>query len=125
VDELVGVGGITREALGDSSAAGEDGTGRPGLRSLLTTLSFDPNIQAGLGENAASHRGKRRVNLNTPWSDRLKRAIADRFGEEVASGVETLIKRGGNFKYVADVVKTMRSVNLPPSEWGPALDAFT
>lgn len=123
VAELAGVEGIMPEMLRASDGEGTD-EGRS-LADLLTVFSFDPNIQAGMGEDASRHRGRRRVNLHQEWSEKLKEALADRFGSGIANGIETLVKRGQKFDSVGEIVRVMRGAGVGPEEWGPALDALT
>src|SRR5262249_51540100 len=46
-----------------------------GFADVVTVFSVDPSIQFS---------GKRRINLNVPWSDDLSAQVADRFGERAA-----------------------------------------
>lgn len=131
VEDLLRIKGITAEVLhgGDrDTSTGAASSGTPGaaaLADLLTVFSFDPNIQAGLGPNGSDHRGNLRINLATPWSDRLAGAIDERFGEGTAAAVKGLINGGAKFKTLSDVATAARTAGLKPADWAPALDVFT
>lgn len=138
VQDLLRVPGITPEMLVGTAASGPDEPRSGGSRSagdglgpavrladLLTVFSFDPNVQAGLGEAGAEHRGNLRLNLDTPWSDRLGQAIDARFGEGASRAVKGLMDGGAKFKTLADVVAAARSGGLEPKAWGEVLDVFT
>jgi DNA uptake protein ComE-like DNA-binding protein len=144
VEELLGVEGVTPDLLYGTGEAGDLGgpeAFRPqegdtgvdisrddeprGLIEVLTVFGADPNIQSGLGENASQHRGLKRVNLNTPWSDRLGRAIAQRYDADAAAAVKGLMERGTAFKVPSDIVKVLRQFKVPSQEWVRVLDTFT
>lgn len=110
---------------GSGGSGGAVGAGTPNLTELLTVFAFDPNIQSGLGERGEEFRGRQRVNLDQPWSDRLNDALVERFGEEAARGVERIMSEGTTFKTDKDVVVTLRRLNLQPETWGEILDIFT
>lgn len=91
------------ETLGDASSPGEPADtldplmdspmpGRERLIDVLTVFSADPNVTAAWDDE--SHRGEMRINLNLPWSDRLGRALANRFSEETAAFLEAQYKSG-------------------------------
>lgn len=113
------------EGAGDrpGTARGDDAPGA--LIDVLTALSFDANIQSGVGEDGAERRGKLRVNLNTPWSDELKAALTERFDENAARAVEDMMNTGTTFKKDADIVAKLRELNVPPQNWASILDALT
>jgi DNA uptake protein ComE-like DNA-binding protein len=100
-----------------------EGPGRP-LIDLLTVFSFEPNVQLGLGEDGGDHRGVRRININTPWSDRLGEAIERRFNADIANGVKRVMERGTTFKKDADVIKVLRLFKVEPKDWVEILDVF-
>ncbi len=133
-EDLARVEGLTAEMLygapesdgdADEPSAGDDSDAGHGLIDALTVFAFDANIQAGLGDDGAPHRGKLRINLNTPWSDELAAAVADRFGPDAVRGVEDVFKSGASFKKDADIVGKLREMNAPPPSWGVFLDAFS
>ena len=148
--ELLRVRGITEEMLGDASAStlagdallaggslvGSDTTASegmdadsalgapPDLASLVTVFASDPNIQGGIAEGSERFRGRLRVNLNQPWSDRLGNALIERFGQDAADGVQGIMEQGTTFTSDADIIRTLRRLNLPPETWGEILDVF-
>ncbi|MCH9057412.1 MAG: helix-hairpin-helix domain-containing protein [Planctomycetes bacterium] len=131
VEELIAVDGIDADLLyGQPGAfAGEDalmqGGDRPALTEVLTVFSFDPNIQAGIGREGYRHRGDLRINLNTPWSERLGRAIARRYDDNVANVVKGLKERGVEFESKATLVEVLSDFNVPPRDWAEVFDVFT
>lgn len=114
-------------AVGSAAGSGPgSGAGPLDLSSLLTVFAFDPNIQAGIGDEAAAEfRGRQRVNLDQAWSERLRDALVERFGQDAATGVENIMKSGVTFASDKDVIATLRRLNLPPESWGGVLDVFT
>lgn len=134
VDDLLRVKGITPEMLREGSTDQEPAPGTPdpldgpavgGLAEYLTVFSFDPNIQCGLGDGGADHRGKLRVNLDTEWSDRLASAIDERFGEGASRGVKGLIDGGTKFKTCGDMIRAAARAGLKAGQCAPVLDVFT
>ena len=100
-----------------------DGPGQP-LIDLLTVFSFEPNVQLGLGDDGGDHRGVRRININTPWSDRLGEAIERRFNADIANGVKRVMERGTTFKKDSDVIRVLRLFKVEPEDWVEILDVF-
>lgn len=96
-----------------------------GLASMLTVFSFDPNIQAGIGQQGDSSRGDLRVNLAAGWSDDLAAGIAKRFGQDAVQGVRQIMQQGTTFKRDGDIVAALRRFNVQPAEWTGILDCFT
>lgn len=94
------------------------------LSELLTALSFDPNVQAGVGGQAAA-RGEVRVNINTPWSEGLGQAVARRFGAEAAESLRRLMQAGRTFDRDSQVVAAMRELGVSKEAWGEVLDTLT
>jgi DNA uptake protein ComE-like DNA-binding protein len=134
VEELLRVPGITAAVLKGEAGLVQQGAAEemPGagqwhgaLTDVVTVMSFDPNIQAGLGENGADYKGKLRVNLHQPWSDRLATAIDDRFGEGSSKIVKSFIDKGTEFKTMADIVGALRTMHVEVKDWAGVLDAFT
>ncbi|MFM9994418.1 MAG: ComEA family DNA-binding protein [Phycisphaerales bacterium] len=116
---------VRPETADDRPLGARDGDAPGALIEVLTAFSADPSIQSGVGEGGAEQRGKLRVNLNTPWSDELKEALTERFGEGAAGSVEAMMKAGATFKKDADVVAKLRELNAPPENWAQILDALT
>jgi len=144
VEELVRVEGMSFErlyGLGDSEAgnAGSidgleaSGGGSAGsmldpevsLADLLTTFSFDPNIQRGIGQEGRDSAGDLRINLNVPWSERLGRAIERRYDEDAANAVRAIMNRGTKFDSEAALIGVLNEFNVPAEEWPRVLDVFT
>lgn len=141
VEELLGISGVTAEMVygvvggtvptpgpgapvggAENPAAGSQGVR---LGDVLTTYAFDPNVQAGVGDRGADHKGKRRINIGSDWSDALGKAVSNRFGKDAAKVLEQVMKGGSKFAGDSDVVAVLRRLNVPPAEWGPILDSFT
>jgi len=129
VDELLTIDGFTPEMVYGEGAGAADGSfsgevGALPLADLVTVFAFDPNVQSGAGDDPLRHRGRKRVNLNQTWSDSLRSALVDRFGEGVAQGVEQIMKNGTEFRSESDFVRVMRFFQVPPADWAEALDAL-
>lgn len=73
------------------------------LIDLLTVFSFDPNVTADWVNE--EHRGELRINLNLPWSERLGRALEDRFDDDAAAFLEAQFKSGQTFTSDAQLVQ--------------------
>jgi len=115
-------------SAGQEAGRGHDASGQDGASAFLrrcTVFAFDPNIQSGLGTNGSDHRGKQRVNLNTPWSDRLAKAVDDRFGQGASGALKAMFDKGTKFKTMADVVQATRTTITDPKTWPPVFDALT
>jgi DNA uptake protein ComE-like DNA-binding protein len=144
VAELLGIEGITPEILfgegwedpassdesglrADRAATGElFGAGpAPSLADMLTVFSFDPNVQAGLGPGGDAHRGRLRININTPWSDRLGRAVEERFGKPAADAAGAIMRGGTKIETLGALIQ-LASLNNADSRILPILlDTFT
>ena len=134
VHELAGIEGLRSafgavgeapdEAVEDAFVPPGDATPSRPLTDLLTVFSFDPNVQAGMGRNAESHTGVRRIALSVKWSERLARAITERFDEATANIVKALMEQGTKFEKESDIVKVLRRFNVPPADWAEVLDAY-
>lgn len=138
LEELLHVEGVTRQLLfGDELDAesasrspqpafnGADSAGldRP-LSRYLTAFTADPNLQSGAGDNE-EHKGRQRVNLNVEWSDRLGRAIADRFDQQAANVVQGLMRQGETFETRSDMIRVLRQFGVSSDYWGEVLDVFS
>jgi len=60
-----------------------------------------------------------------PWSSELGDAIARRFDQEMADGVQRILERGTTIGSDSDLVRILRFFNVEPAEWARILDAFT
>ncbi|MCA9310792.1 MAG: helix-hairpin-helix domain-containing protein [Phycisphaerales bacterium] len=130
VEELLSLPSVTPGMLyGNDDDGAIDGLAGvdvpPTLIDLLTVYSFEPNVQAGLGDEGAAHRGDRRINLNQPWSDDLHRPLARRYNEDVADAVKNLMSSGVTFASDAAIVSTLTRFQVEPEEWREALDVLT
>lgn len=139
VHELEGIEGLRGAVSGGAGTGGTEGASsasedafvppeettaaRP-LEELLTVFSFDPNVQAGMGERAEAHTGVRRIGLSGKWSERLGAAITERFDEGAANVVKSLMEQGTKFDKESDIVKVLRRFNVEPHDWTEVLDAF-
>lgn len=123
VSDLLSVEGITAELLEGEGLAVVSGSG-PGerLADLVTVHSFDPEVQAGIGEGATP--GIRRVDISVKWSDELERAIAERWGDEVATGVRAILERAEPITSRRALVGLLRAGRVEAASWGEVLDLF-
>ncbi len=128
VEALLEGRGVTASDLRSPAGPAEGASGAEHPReigSLLSVWSFDPNIQSGFGPGASDHRGNLRVNLDLEWSDSLKSAVEDRFGEGSSAALKTLLDGGATFKSMADVVAAIQRLNVDKGMWPELLDALT
>ena len=109
------------QALGEQGDLGEriearltGGTPR-GLMDVLTVHGFEPNLQQS---------GRRRIDLNVPWSDELGKRIEERFGEGAARALEQVFKET-TFNEDAQIVRILKMFEVPIEEWSDPLDALT
>lgn len=106
----------TDDARTDAAANAIDSAGAGGLADILTVFSVEPAVQ---------FTGKRRINLNVPWSDELGKRIEERFGADAAALLKQVFESGTKFDSDASLVKAMRAYNTPMDQWPAILDAFT
>ena len=132
VSDLLRIEGVTPAMLvGAEEFGGDEATtfvGGGSLEDVLTVYSFDPNVQSGLaelGQDGSQYRGNKRLNLNVPWSDRLGRALDERFGDGVGEFVKGLIDQGQSFETMSDLVGLMVRFNAEPDQMIPACDAIS
>lgn len=138
VAQLLGVEGISPELL---YGAATDSAQQPGfdaepqglsgatadsrgLQPFLTVFSFDPNVQVGFDGETGS-RGNFRVNLDQTWSEKLGRAIADRFDQDAADFVKAIMEAGQSFATDSELVGLLATNNMPVEQWATVLDVFT
>lgn len=129
VEALLAVGGIGPEQLygpptDAPSLADKTATREPALADLVTVFSFDPNVQLGLGPSGDGHRGELRLNINTPWSDGLEKALVRRFDQDFANGVKEIMKTQ-KFERDGDVVAVLIGLKVEPKDWVQTFDVFT
>ncbi len=113
----------TASTAGSSSGGDEPPRGEP-MR-VLTALSCDPDVQAGMGPGGDEHSGRRRINLAFGWSKELGEQITARFGAEGAQAVERVMNAGTKFGSASDIVAVLRQLAVPEGEWGVLLDAYS
>ncbi|MEE2908345.1 MAG: helix-hairpin-helix domain-containing protein [Planctomycetota bacterium] len=89
--------------------------GSRGLVDVLTVYGFEPNLQRS---------GRRRIDLNVPWSDELARRVTERFGEGAAQALEQIFQET-SFDEDAKIVRVLRDFQVPTREWVDPLDALT
>lgn len=90
-----------------------DDTSRADPLRVLTALSCDPDIQAGVGPGGDEHAGRRRINLASGWSKELGEQITARFGAEGAQAVERVMTAGTKFGSASDIVAVLRQLAVP------------
>lgn len=122
-------GGQNRAEAGSGAARarareGADDAEGASLIDLLTVFSFDPNIQAGI--ESPDKRGKLRINLNVPWSDRFERAIEEQWGSEAVAVVKGLFNQGLQFRSDREMIQNLRRLGVDdPEILRGILDAVT
>lgn len=107
-----------------SASAGSEGA----LIDLFTVFSADPNVQIGIDEEMARHAGSRRINLNASWSEEMRAPIAERWGEDVAGGVERILASGARFGSDSELVRFLVQffgADAGAENIAPVLDGFT
>jgi len=133
VHDLLGIEGIDHDLLYGSVAPDGADAGLVAdeptlaLSDLLTVFSFDPNVQTGVGDSdeARQARGRQRFNLDLPWTDRLGRALDERFEEGVGETVHELMDDGVVFASDADLIALLHNrFGLGPDNWREILDAI-
>ena len=90
-------------------------SGARGLIDVLTVYGFEPNLQSN---------GRRRIDLNVPWSDELARRVTERFGEGAANALEGVFQQT-TFDDDAKIVQVLREFKVPTRDWIEPLDALT
>lgn len=105
-----------------SASAGSEGA----LIDLFTVFSADPNVQIGIDEEMARHTGSRRINLNASWSEEMRAPIAERWGDEIAEGVERILTSGARFGSDSELVRFLfRTFGGDWEILATVLDGFT
>lgn len=90
---------------------------------MLTTLSFDPNIQAGLASAEAA--GALRFNVGNGWSDALGGLITKQLGAEAAAAVKRLLEENKDLKTDGAFAAALMKSGIPKTLWPVAFDLFT
>ncbi|MBL8761070.1 MAG: hypothetical protein JNL50_07170 [Phycisphaerae bacterium] len=112
-------------ALSSVSTSGGEDAPRGEPARVLTALSCDPDVQAGVGPGGDEHAGRDRINLAGGWSRELGEQITARFGAEGAQAVERVMNAGTKFGSASDIVAVLRQLAVPEGEWGVLLDAYS
>ncbi len=110
-------------AARSSTAAGVSPSGTPALIDLLTVFSFDPNIQVGVQDE--TKRGKLRLNLNVPWSDRLERAVEEQWGRDAVAIVKQIMESNAVFTNDQTLLKFLIQVQSDSAGVRNVLDSVT
>src|SRR5438477_6941198 len=96
----------------------------PARSSLVTTFSFEPSIQYGVGPGGSDHRGVRRVDVNLGYSDDLGLALERRLGARPAEAYKKMLRVKEQIKTRAGLLLAARAAGLGPDRWGALLDLF-
>ncbi len=87
-----------------------------GLADVVTVYGFEPALQ---------QNGKRRINLNVPWSDELGRRLDQRFGAGSSEILRRIFESGTTFENDAKIFGVLRFFDMDPSDWPQIIDALT
>ncbi len=87
-----------------------------GLADVVTVYGFEPALQ---------QNGKRRINLNVPWSDELGRRLDQRFGAGSSEILRRIVEGGTTFENDAKIFGVLRFFDMNPSDWPQIIDALT
>lgn len=91
------------------------------LSAYLTAYSYEPVVQAGVGDDART--GRKRINLGGAWTSELANAIDEQWGRGVADVVKGLRDAGATFDSYAEYVRVLSDNKVQRSEWGRIFDA--
>jgi DNA uptake protein ComE-like DNA-binding protein len=86
-----------------------------GLADVMTVFSVEPSLQFS---------GKRRINLNVPWSDDLSAQVAERFGQPAADMLKKAFDAGAKFDTPAKLIQAMLRAKIAVDDWPQVIDAF-
>ncbi len=87
-----------------------------GLADVVTVYGYEPALQRS---------GKRRINLNVPWSEELGRRVAQRWDENAATILKQIFDNGTKFDTEARIYQVLRFFSVPPEDWPDIIDALT
>jgi DNA uptake protein ComE-like DNA-binding protein len=87
-----------------------------GLADLLTVYAFEPALQ---------RNGRKRINLNVPWSEELGRRVDERFGPGASSTLKGIFDAGTRFDGAQVIFEVLNQVGSPPADWPEIIDALT
>jgi len=86
-----------------------------GLADVLTVFAVEPQLQRD---------GRRRINLNVPWSDELGQRLDDRFGEGAGEIIKSIMDGGTSFDDPAALYRVLVMFDVDPEEWPDIVDAL-
>lgn len=86
-----------------------------GLADIFTVFAVEPNLQ---------NDGRRRINLNVPWSDDLGARLDERFGQGTGEVIRSLMQQT-TFDSMAAIVRVLNQFDVPVEDWPNILDALT
>lgn len=118
--DLSAVFGPYSHAQADGESAG--GVADPPLLSMLTTFAFDPEVQQGLGRDAAAARGLDRVRPTAEWIKEYREELLDRFGEPTVGALDRLATTRGAFESRSRLIGAMQAQGVPIEAWAGILD---
>jgi DNA uptake protein ComE-like DNA-binding protein len=116
VEELARVDGLGASMLVEVGTTGTESTPTPGLLSLTTVFSFDPNVTS---------TGIEKLNVSGGWSDELREPLVERVGQELAVLVEPLLAKAPKLSKESDLVELLRGAKVPVDRWDEILGAIT
>jgi len=87
-----------------------------GLADVVTVYGCEPALQ---------QNGKRRINLNVPWSEELGRRLDQRFGAGSSEILRRMFESGTTFENDAKIFGVLRFFDMDPSDWPQIIDALT
>ena len=102
-------------AIGDDLLVLHQGAQVDSLSDVLTVFAVEPELQES---------GRRRINLNVEWSDKLRDRIAKRFDDNIANGLKALFEQGTTFEDDTKLVELLLQFDVPLEDWQEGLDTF-
>lgn len=130
VEELATLGSATvAEVFGPGAPApterpaGPEAAGLPAYAELFTTLSFDPNVQAGLASGESA--GKLRINIGQGWSDEVGRVLTEELGQAASDAVKKLVEQTKVLDTDTALAAALQQQGVPKELTGAALDVLT
>ncbi|MCE7973013.1 MAG: hypothetical protein DYG92_01620 [Leptolyngbya sp. PLA1] len=129
-EELVRPGAMTASEFYGSRPAAEESeaeaTETPsGFGMWITTHSYDPNVQGGLGRGSASgeHAGQFRLHRGIGWSKEIGDELGSRLSAGALKAAEAALKSEATT--AGALVQAMIGAGAGPEEWGEVLDVLT
>lgn len=117
-EELARVEGLATSTLVEVGAEenAAESSPAPGLLSMTTVFSFDPNLTS---------TGEEKLNVSGGWSDELREPLVQRVGSELATVIEPLLAKAPKLAKESDLVALLRGAKVPPEQWDAILGAVT